>query len=58
LVDSLKNGIPQVSERENEILIKPFSKEEVKKAIFDMGHNKASGPDGFQLNSIRSFGKL
>jgi len=36
-----------VSEEENEVLVAPFSEEEVKMAIFDMEHNKALGPDGF-----------
>ena len=45
--ETLRHDIPQVSEEENEMLIAPFSKEEVKLAIFDMEHNKAPGPDGF-----------
>jgi hypothetical protein len=28
-------------------LTAPFTKQEVREAIFDMEHNKASGPDGF-----------
>ncbi|WVZ52923.1 hypothetical protein U9M48_003922 [Paspalum notatum var. saurae] len=33
--------------KENEILIEKFSEDEVRKAIFQMEHNKAPGPDGF-----------
>jgi hypothetical protein len=32
---------------ENRILIEEFTEEEVKKAIFQMEHNKALGLDGF-----------
>jgi len=39
--------IPQVSVLENEHLIDDFSESEVRAAIFQMEHNKASGPDGF-----------
>jgi hypothetical protein len=39
--------IPQVSDEENEKLVKPFSEEEVWHAVFEMEHNKASGSDGF-----------
>ena len=33
--------------QENEVLVEKFTEEEVKKAIFQMEHNKAPGPDGF-----------
>jgi hypothetical protein len=39
--------IPQVSTEENGLLTAPYSKEEVKKTIFQMEHNKAPGPDSF-----------
>jgi hypothetical protein len=39
--ETLRHDIPQVSEDENEELMAPFS-EEVKLAVFDMEHNKAS----------------
>jgi hypothetical protein len=41
------NDIPQVSDAENELLVKPFSEEEVRQTVFQMEHNKASDPDGF-----------
>jgi hypothetical protein len=36
-----------VSEEENRLLVGDFLEEEVKKAIFQMEHNKSPGPDGF-----------
>jgi hypothetical protein len=47
LDETQKDNIPQVSELENEMLIQSFSEEEVRKAVFQMEHNKAPGPDGF-----------
>ena len=41
--ESRTNDIPQVSYEENAILIAPYSEEEVKKAAFQMEHNKAPG---------------
>ena len=38
--------IPQVSNEENTFLNSPFTEEEIKKAVFQMEHNKAPGPDG------------
>jgi hypothetical protein len=52
------HGIPRVTELENEILVSSFMEEEVKKAIFQMEHNKAPGPDGFQPSFIKYFGML
>jgi hypothetical protein len=36
-----------VSDEENDLLISPFTVDEVQEAIFQMEHNKAPGPDGF-----------
>jgi hypothetical protein len=47
LDESQIEGIPQVSDLENEFLTAPFTEEEVRVAIFQMEHNKAPGPDGF-----------
>jgi hypothetical protein len=41
------DDIPQVSTEENGLLTAPYSEEEVKKAVFQMEHNKTPGPDGF-----------
>jgi hypothetical protein len=47
LDESRTDDIPQVSEVENEQLVKPFSGKEVRHMVFQMEHNKAPGPDGF-----------
>ncbi|PON72574.1 hypothetical protein TorRG33x02_251510 [Trema orientale] len=38
---------PRVSSDVNSRLMMPFSEDEIKKAVFGMGHLKAPGPDGF-----------
>src|SRR4051812_24610766 len=48
--------IPQVSNEENTFLNSPFTEEEIKKAGFQMEHNKAPGPDGFPAEFINTFG--
>jgi hypothetical protein len=47
MVESFNHDIPQLSQEENEILVKDFSKKEVFDAIMQMEKNKAPGPDGF-----------
>jgi hypothetical protein len=54
--ETLRHDILQVSEEENELLIAPFSEEEVKIVVFDMEHNKAPGPDGFLADFYQFFG--
>jgi len=49
------DGIPQVTEVENEILTQRFSEDEVKDAIFQMKHNSALGPDGFSPEFYQAF---
>jgi hypothetical protein len=51
----IKDGFPQVTDRENEILIKPFTEDEEKSDIFQMENNKS--PSSLQ-NSIRFFWSL
>jgi hypothetical protein len=46
LDENRRDDIPQVSDEENRVLVEEFT-EEVKKAIFQMEHNKSPGPDGF-----------
>jgi hypothetical protein len=41
------DDINQVSVEENNLLIRSFTEEEVREAVFQMEHNKAPGPDGF-----------
>jgi mannosylglycoprotein endo-beta-mannosidase len=49
------SDIPQVSPDENSILTAAFSEEEVFKAISQMEHNKAPGPDGFPAEFYKYF---
>ena len=50
-----RDDIPQVSAIENEMLTEDFIEDEVKKAIFQMEHNKAPGPDGFPAEFYQDF---
>jgi hypothetical protein len=47
--------IPQVSQEENAVLTAPYLEEEVNKAVFQMEHNKAPGPDGFPAEFYQTF---
>ena len=47
LDESRTDDIPQVSDEENSLLTAPYNEDEVRKAVFQMEHNKAPGPDGF-----------
>jgi hypothetical protein len=42
------DDIEQVSQEENDLLVRPFTMEEIRETIFQMEHNKAPEPDGFQ----------
>ena len=53
--ETLRYDIPQVSEEENQVLMAPFSEDEVKMAIFDMEHNRSPGPDGFPAEFYQFF---
>jgi ubiquitin len=55
LEESFTHDIPQVSDAENEILTAPFVMEEVRKAVFQMKHNKAPGPDRFPVEFYQVF---
>lgn len=39
-------------------LERPFSLKEIKKAVFDLGENKAPGPDGFPIQFFKQFWDL
>jgi hypothetical protein len=47
--------ISQVTQEENDLLIVPFTEVEIKKAIFEIEHNKAPGPDGFLIEFYQKF---
>ena len=47
LDEARTDDITQVTLEENNFLTAPFSEEEISKAVFQMEHNKAPGPDGF-----------
>jgi hypothetical protein len=53
--ESQTDDIPQVSAAENNFLTAEYSEEEVRKAIFQMEHNKAPGPDGFPAEFYQTF---
>ena len=53
--ESRTDDIPQVSDEENSLLSAPYSEDEVKKAVFQMEHNKAPGPDGFPAEFYQNF---
>jgi hypothetical protein len=49
------DDIPYVSVEENNFLTAEYSEEEVRKAIFQLKHNKAPGPDGFPSEFYQTF---
>ena len=53
--ETLRHDIPQVSEEENEVLVAPFSEEEIRSTVFDMEHNKAPGPNRFPAEFYQFF---
>jgi hypothetical protein len=58
LDESNIDDIPQVIENKNEILISPFTMDEIKQAVFQMEHNKARGPDGFSAEFYQVFWEI
>jgi hypothetical protein len=54
-LDDWTEDITQVTEFDNDLLTTPFTKEEVKNAVFNMEHNKAPGPDGFPAEFYQKF---
>src|SRR5438105_7423511 len=55
LDESRTDDITQISDEENAFLTAPFTEEEVRKAVFQMEHNKAPGPDGFPAEFYQNF---
>jgi hypothetical protein len=58
LNESLVEDIPQVTSTESEMLVSEFSEKEIREAIFQMKHNKVSGPDGFPAEFYQVFWSL
>jgi hypothetical protein len=58
LDESRIDDIPQMTNIENEILISPFTMDEIKEAVFQMEHNKAPGPDGFPTEFYHVFWEI
>jgi hypothetical protein len=53
--ESITHDTPQVPNIENAILTAPFTMDEVRNVVFQMEHNKASGPDGFSVEFYQAF---
>jgi hypothetical protein len=53
--ESRTDDTSQVSDAENNFLTAEYSEEEVRKAIFQMEHNKAPGLDGFSVEFYQTF---
>ncbi|XP_035838005.1 uncharacterized protein LOC118485705 [Helianthus annuus] len=49
------DGFSKISETEAKQLIAKFSREEIKKAVWDCGSDKAPGPDGITFAVIKKF---
>jgi hypothetical protein len=58
LDSSRTEDIPQVSSEENQILVEEFLEAEVRKAVFQMEHNKAPGSDDFPVEFYQVFWDL
>ena len=53
---TLRTGnFKRVPEESAGFLVAPFTKEEVRDAVFDCGADKAPGPDGFNFRFVRKF---
>ncbi|XP_021996228.1 uncharacterized protein LOC110893425 [Helianthus annuus] len=51
-------GIKQLDDEDAEALVKSFSEEEIKMAVFECGSDKALGPDGFNFRFVKRFWSL
>ncbi|XP_076957720.1 uncharacterized protein LOC143633271 [Bidens hawaiensis] len=52
------DDINKVPMEYKESLIEPFSRKEIKDAVFDCGADKAPGPDGFNFKFVKRFWSL
>jgi len=55
LDESRTNDIPQISNEKNNLLIAPYSEEEIRKLVFLMDHHKSPGPGGFPVEFYQNF---
>ena len=55
LDESRTDDIPQVLVEENCLLSAPYTKEEIRKSVFQIEHNKVPGPDGFPAEFYQNF---
>ena len=46
---------PSISAAQREFLQAPFSRDEIKRAVWDSGSDKAPGPDGFSFGFIKRY---
>ena len=58
LDEERNQDIMQVSQIENDFLTAPFTEKEVKEAVFQMEHNKVTGPDGFPAEFYHKFWEI
>ncbi|KAM0025678.1 putative RNA-directed DNA polymerase [Helianthus debilis subsp. tardiflorus] len=54
----INNGFKVLSLDQSALLVKRFSKEEIKEAVWACGGDKAPGPDGFTFSFIRHFWEI
>ncbi|XP_031107562.1 uncharacterized protein LOC116012214 [Ipomoea triloba] len=55
LLDSLNTFVPKVSEVDNDVLMQPFTNDDVKEALFSMAPDKSPGPDGYSPAFFQHF---
>ncbi|KAJ0589761.1 putative RNA-directed DNA polymerase [Helianthus annuus] len=49
------DNLKQINEEDKAFLTQPFSKSEIKEAVFDCGSDRAPGPDGLNFKFIKHF---
>jgi hypothetical protein len=52
---SRREDIPQVIDEENRLLVEAFTEEEMRRALFQMEHNKAPNPNRFSAEFYQVF---
>ncbi|KAJ0456947.1 putative RNA-directed DNA polymerase [Helianthus annuus] len=51
----ISNGFKVISSTQSAMLVKRFTKEEIKEAVWSCGNEKARGPDGFSFKFLKTF---